>query len=384
MAFSNRKRPHTDEGNEGAVAILAGPLGLGGSGKTIVQQASDFSALGLRVDLLVHGLDGPLMGAITPSARRHRLSSLHPLWGVFALAWYLRRSRPHVVVVHRPRLLRPLRRACVLAAHRCRVIAVIHGAVLTQGDVGRGRSGRRSGQGHLRRLKECDAVIAVSGAVARNAAEQLGISPDSLRIAYPPIDRDALRRSAREMSMDVRPTRFLIGVGRLEHEKDFGLLLRAFARIAPVCQDLELVILGEGRERQALTALSGALGIADRVHLPGFQSNPYPWIVRAELLALSSRSEGFGMVLAEALALGVPVVATDCPSGPREILCDGRYGHLVRPGDPLALAEAILATLRNPPDREQLPRAVERFQPAAATKVYLEAMGCEISAGCGQ
>jgi glycosyltransferase involved in cell wall biosynthesis len=121
------------------------------------------------------------------------------------------------------------------------------------------------------------------------------------------------------------------------------------------------VILGRGRLREALTTLAGSLGVDRQVDLPGFVENPYPFIRRARAFVLSSRWEGSPNVLVEALALGTPVVATDCPSGPREILAGGRFGPLVPVGDPEALAEAILGLLRAPPDPTFLRSATAEY-----------------------
>jgi glycosyltransferase involved in cell wall biosynthesis len=127
-------------------------------------------------------------------------------------------------------------------------------------------------------------------------------------------------------------------------QKDFPTLLRAFAQLRQT-RHARLLILGEGEERQMLEALSARLGVNEDVSLPGFVENPYPYMVNASVFALSSRWEGLPTVLIEVLYCGTPVVATDCPSGPREILRSGEIGRLVPMEEPAALAEAIAATL---------------------------------------
>ena len=125
-----------------------------------------------------------------------------------------------------------------------------------------------------------------------------------------------------------------------------------------------LVILGEGRERDALAGLVRELGIGHAVALPGFVANPFAWMARARVFAVSSIYEGLSMVLVEAMACGTPVVSTDCPHGPREVLEDGRWGLLVPVGDAEALATAILETLRDPLPRGRpgvpVPRVLRR------------------------
>ncbi|MCZ6872143.1 MAG: glycosyltransferase, partial [bacterium] len=136
----------------------------------------------------------------------------------------------------------------------------------------------------------------------------------------------------------------LLAVGRLAKQKDFGTLLRAFARLRR-SQPARLLILGEGPERPALETLVRELGLEQDVRLPGFVDNPYAYMARASAFVLSSLWEGLPTVLVEALFCGAPVVATDCPSGPREILRGGELGGLVPMRDPVALADSMQMAL---------------------------------------
>ena len=161
----------------------------------------------------------------------------------------------------------------------------------------------------------------------------------------------------------------MIAAGRLVAKKGFDVLLDAFREVRRRC-DAGLVILGEGPLRSALEAKASALGLADAVALPGFQKNPSAWFARADLFVLSSFAEGMPNAMLQAMASGCPVVATDCPSGPREILEDGRWGTLVPPGDVGALADAIMNGLRAPSPRSLFPgrarvRALSRERAAA-------------------
>jgi glycosyltransferase involved in cell wall biosynthesis len=139
----------------------------------------------------------------------------------------------------------------------------------------------------------------------------------------------------------------VLAVGRLHPQKDFPTLLRAF-RIVRDARPARLVILGEGGERPTLEAEVARLNLGDDVALPGFVANPWAWLAKADLFALSSVWEGLPTVVIESLAVGTPVVATDCPHGPLEILDGGRFGKLVPVGDAAALGGAILAALAEP------------------------------------
>jgi glycosyltransferase involved in cell wall biosynthesis len=145
----------------------------------------------------------------------------------------------------------------------------------------------------------------------------------------------------------------ILGAGRLTAQKDFPTLIRAFA-LARAAQPMRLILLGEGELREPLRALAADLGIAAQVDLPGFVENPYAFMSRAHVFVLSSAWEGFGLVLVEAMACGTPVVSTDCPAGPAEILMGGRFGRLVPVGDAGAMAEAIRATLADPLPADRL------------------------------
>jgi glycosyltransferase involved in cell wall biosynthesis len=162
-----------------------------------------------------------------------------------------------------------------------------------------------------------------------------------------------------------------MGVGRLNPQKDFGTLLRAFAALRRE-REARLIVLGEGEEREALARLAAELGVANDVDMPGFADNPYAHMSKAALFVLSSRFEGLPTVLVEAMACGTPVVATDCPSGPSEILEGGRLGGLVPVGDADALARAMAEALDRPVPTELLCARAADFAVERAVDRYLE------------
>lgn len=231
-------------------------------------------------------------------------------------------------------------------------------------------------------IRMADELVAVSRGVASDWSAYFKIPWERIHVIYNPIDVERVQRLATAPLGEVgtqmsvasdEPT--IVAVGRLTPQKDFGMLLRAFA-IVRQRQKARLLILGEGEERPRLVQLTQSLGVAEWVTMPGFVPNPYPYMARASVLALSSRYEGFANVLVEALALGVRAVATDCPYGPSEILDGGRYGRLVPVEDPKAMAQALLEALRSPVNKEVLQARARAFSSDVAARAYIELLAC--------
>jgi glycosyltransferase involved in cell wall biosynthesis len=166
----------------------------------------------------------------------------------------------------------------------------------------------------------------------------------------------------------------ILGTGELCRRKDFTTLIKAFALLADR-YDCRLMILGRGRARERLEQEINRLGIEDRVSLPGFVDNPYPYMKRASLFVLSSLWEGMGNVLVEAMAAKTPVVSTNCPSGPAELLSGLSANVLVKPGDAKAMAEAMASQLDNPVPESELMAAVQAYRLENSVASYLAAMG---------
>ncbi len=208
-----------------------------------------------------------------------------------------------------------------------------------------------------------EAIVALSKGVAEDVAHVTGLPLYRIKVIYNPVDPEAFVKADEPVDhpwfSNGQPP-VILGVGRLSPEKDFPTLIRAFALVRQH-RPAKLVILGEGAERAKLEALVQQLGLQEDVALPGFTDNPFKFMKRAAVFVLSSRYEGFGLVIVEALACGCPVVATNCPSGPAEILEGGKWGKLVRVGDVEGLARAIVETLENPPDRGALKQRAMDF-----------------------
>lgn len=219
--------------------------------------------------------------------------------------------------------------------------------------------------------------VAVSDGTAQSLVAELPALRGRVQVIYNPLDRAALLDRAEEGLEAEELARFsgttFVALGRLEPVKGFDLLIEAFSRLAPR-PGLRLLIVGEGSRRDELTRQAQALGVGESVMFVGFRANPYPYLKRADAFVLSSRFEGLGMVLVEALLLGRPLIAADCESGPREILEGGQYGWLVPPDDVTALAGAMQRFLDDPAELQALAAqgldSAGRFDPARVVEQF--------------
>ena len=226
-----------------------------------------------------------------------------------------------------------------------------------------------------------DQVVAVSQGVAEDLAPIARLDRDDIEVLYNPVLSEALYGQAEDaidhewLQPDAPPV--VMGMGRFVRQKNFGLLLQAFALLLLERPETRLMLVGGGRDRVALEQMAGELGIGDRVAFLDFVDNPAAYLKRAKVLALSSSWEGLPTVVIEALALGRPVVATDCPSGPAELLAEQR-GQLVPPGNPKAMAKALAVALDQPARpvsqswlrQFEVEQAVERY--AAVLQIPLQ------------
>ena len=303
-----------------------------------------------------------------------------------ALTRYFRDARPDIAMT----LSIPTALAGLVAARRARVgVKVVvrqSNVVHIKGSPRYGGVDRRFRDPLIKRLyPEATAIIAVSKGVADNLSRLGGIKPERIHAVANGILLDEIDRLAAEPithpwfeGSQSRP--IVTAVGRLVPKKDYPTLLRAFVPVRDK-QKARLLVLGEGKERSRLEALARDLGIADDVDLAGRVSNPFAYLARSSLYVLSSTYEGMPSALIEALACGCPAVSTDCPSGPSEILEDGRYGRLVRIGDVDGLASVIQDTLNAPPPREQQRARGYEFSADRTVDGYLEVLEGVLKAG---
>ena len=223
-----------------------------------------------------------------------------------------------------------------------------------------------------------DQVIALSTGVAEGLSQLIPETRGRISVIHNAgYDQQVQALASEEPVLPTPKGPWFLGCGRLTAQKDFSTLIRAFARLQHEC-GAALWILGEGGLRGKLEREIAALGLGSRVRLPGFVKNPFAFMARASAFVLSSQWEGFGNVVTEAMACGTPVISTDCPHGPREILEDGKWGSLVPVANVDALADAMRAALANPEQQQARATAarshVTRFEAGRITRQYEQAI----------
>lgn len=328
------------------VTNLAG----GGAEKAILKIAAALTGRGHEVHLLLleHLIEHDIPANVAVDALSHpgRRISKGAL-GKRVAAWRLRRAvrrlsraTPFDIVISTLPFADEVAILAKLPRHWCRIANTL------SAEIARLRDTRKAERrlARYRRLYAQRPLIAVSDGVAHDLRTEIGLTQTRIERIYNPFDFAAIRAQAQEAS-DRPAFPYVIHVGRFAAQKRHDVLLDAWARVET---SHRLVLLTE--PAPALQAMIDARGLEARVTIVGFQPNPYPWIAGAELLVLSSDHEGLPNVIIEALVLGVPVVSTDCPSGPREILGDENSSWLVPVNDPARLADAITRAFADRPD----------------------------------
>ena len=354
--------------NDGAkhFAIFAPDMAGGGAERAALQLAEGLADRGHRVDLVLAAAVGPRMAEVPDNVRLVDLGSHRVLTSVPYLARYLRREKPDAIasVLDHANIAALLARR--LARSPARAIVIEQNNLSLAAANGSTWLDRMMPRLANRFYPWADAVVGVSAGVIDDLVELLPAVPaDRFHVIYNPIVTPGMREKALA-SIDhpwfANGDRVLVAVGRLRDQKHFPTLIRAFSQVRSR-REAKLLILGEGSERPTLERLILEMNLSDDVALPGYTDNPYAYLSRAAGFVLSSKWEGLPTVVVEALSCGAPVVATDCPSGPREILANGLFGQLVPVGDPVSLAEALVRVLDGgsirPPDESWRPYELE-------------------------
>ena len=336
------------------VALFLPALSGGGAERVILNLSAALADRGYAVDLVIAVRTGEYLANVPETVRLVSLDVQRTLQGFLPLVRYLRREQPRVLMsaLDNANIVGvAATRAARVAGAKTRVIVSARNTLSLDSQTM--PASRRAIT--LRALGVChklaDDVATVSNGAADDLARTLGIQREKIHVIYNPVVTPSLLSAgAASLShpwLEPGAPPVVLGVGRLSRQKDFATLVRAFAQVRQQ-RAARLMILGQGEERDRLEALARELGVADDVSLPVFVSNPDAYISRASAVVLSSQWEGLPAVLIESLALGTPVVSTDCESGPREILRGGADGPLVPVGDAPRMAEAIATVLSRP------------------------------------
>jgi len=392
------------------ISFLLDNLTGGGAEKVILNLAGGFTKLGHPVDILVCKMEGVLCNSIPAGVNLVPLKASSSNMGflcamradpagfraiagmltkrksfkfILPIAAHLQASRPDVLVSALPKSNINAILAKYYSGAPTRVVVGAHINISTQ--EAECYSSGKSKLRHMRPLmqrcyRRADAVVAVSEGVAEDIANYLGLDQGHVTTIYNPIETRQIETLSYESLnhpwFDAGTVPVILGMGRFVAQKDFPLLLRAFAKFREKRQ-ARLVLLGgdessaeQYEHKQELGRLAARLGVQEDFDMPGFKVNPYPFLGKASIFVLSSRYEGFGNVLVEALLCGCPVVSTNCPSGPAEILSDGKYGMLVPVGDESRLADAICETLDNPQNKAVLRARGAEFSIENAVERY--------------
>ena len=363
-------------------AVFLPALGGGGLERMRLNLVTGLRADGLTVDVVVGLMQGPHVGSLPQDVNILNLHAGRMTQALVPLARYLREKRPRVLLTGLDYAnVAALALSSVARLHHTRIVVSVHkpfGLAVSHSALRRDRWLLP----HLVRAlyPRAYAVVAVSQGVANDLAVVARMERSRIRVIYNPVITDDFARRADD-PVDHKWFRtstvpVIVAAGRLHPEKDYPTMLRGFA-LARAHRDLRLIILGDGAERSSLEHYASALGIREDVEFAGFVMNPLPFMREAALFVTSSTWEGFGNVIVEALACGTPVVSTDCPTGPREILESGKHGTLVPVGNPGAFATAILSALLEQRTAADLKARGQVFGVKPAVAQYRAAMGVE-------
>jgi len=349
-------------------------LASGGVEKMRIVLATELLSRGIQVDFVLCQASGEYLDQVPAGVRVIDLKASRTLNSVFPLVRYLNRERPDRLVSS----LGPQNIVAIVASRLSRAKTPVY--VTQHNALSRQASNETMAQRvvpilYRWLLPRADGVIAVSRGIAIDMAARCAVPLERIQVVYNPA-YSGVSTETGEPSLPEGVTRYVLAIGRLVEQKAYPDLLAAFATVAREDAGLDLLVLGNGPLLADLEELARELGIERRVHFLGFVKNPAAYLAGCSVFVLSSRYEGFGNVIVEALSVGAKVVSTRCDFGPDEILADGKYGVLVPVGDQSALAVAMRDALDSDVDRASLIARAKEFSPGTVTANYLRVLGC--------
>lgn len=364
------------------IAFFLHDLRGGGVERVSVNLANQMCQMGHNVDIVLVNRTGnqAYFDLIDPGVGVHELPQDRTLTSAFGFRSYIKRKKPDLVISALTHINVSTLLATMFLREKPHIVVVEHNQ-----QIGRLNRGEIEGLNYAVRLafrlvplmyRRANTIGSVSKGVRATLAEVARIPESRITVLNNPVlvpDADKIPKAEDVVPWIAnRDSPYVLGVGSLAYEKNFGLLIEAFARLR-ANRDVRLIIAGEGPERANLEQAADETGFGHDILIAGYITNPFALMRDASVLALTSRWEGLPTVLIEAMALGTSVVATDCPSGPAEILLDGALGSLVPQGDIHALVAALEDALQNPQPAQQLKQRASDFQPVQAARQYLDA-----------
>ncbi|MFQ5470929.1 MAG: glycosyltransferase [Gammaproteobacteria bacterium] len=361
-----------------------GHHGDGGITPVIVNLANKLATWGIQVDLLVFPPKGlsPKLDGLHTNINIVNLKSSHKITTLLSLLRYLKKEQPNALLSagHRANLIAAWAKR--ISKYKTKLIISVHSTITPESNVLKPFKRWRRNSSIRWFYPWADQIVGVSRGVADDLIENIHIPSEQVSVIYNPVyTHEFLKQAERPIShpwlISDSSVPVILAAGRLVPQKDFTTLITAFAKVREK-MNCKLIIMGEGEDRAKLEKMVEAYHLQKDIDLPGFIATPLAYMGKASLFTLSSAWEGFGNVLIEALAIGLPVVSTDCPSGPKEILDDGRYGSLVNVGNADQLASAIIDALKNPPEKSILQQRAEMFGIDQSSEAYLKLSGIAV------
>lgn len=355
------------------IAFFLPSLSGGGAEKVSVNLLKAMVKHDLTLDLVLGTKQGPYLAQVPAAVNIIDLGVERVFKAVIPLAYYLQKYQPHSLLSH-------LGHANIMAILATKIVGSKTKLVLVEHNT------LSASNSQLWRAKlvpwfmeklypSADSIVGVSQGVSQDLETELGLKPGLVKTIYnPAIDRELIAKSKEKVNhpwLQSSNIPVFLAVGRLTAQKDFSTLIQAFALVRKK-RSAKLIILGKGELQAELQQLANSLGLEKDIELPGFVANPYAYMSKATAFVLSSRWEGLPTVLIEAMACGCPVISTDCPSGPREILADGLYGSLVPVNNVTKLSEAMLEILEFSINRNTLQQRAAYFSPEQVISQYLK------------
>jgi glycosyltransferase involved in cell wall biosynthesis len=354
------------------LSILLPDLRGGGAERVAVNLANSFIQRGYAVDMVLMSVTGEFLNDLHPDIRVVNLQVKRLRGLLIPLMRYLRAQRPAALLACMWPITTTALWACKFARVDTRLVVAEH-TTWSKAEICHSRFKRWQVVTSMHYMFPfVDGIVAVSQGAADDLARFANLDRNAITVIYNPVVGEAKPAATTPLPPAgwwSGTHRRVLAVGTLKEIKDYTNLLNAFA-LLPHPLDARLLILGEGAYRNELEQQARQLGITDRVFMPGFATDPSPYYLQADLHVLSSQGEGLPTVIIEALAAGTPVVSTDCPSGPREILSDGEFGLLVPVGDAAALAAAMAESLAAPHDSDALKARAQDFSIEKAVDQY--------------